>query len=109
MSFDDADRLKIRQAPDPDSPHRAWITAGREKFRPIRAEGNRIHIAGKMPEAMNDSLLLDGPNLHFARPSCGGGWACDRDLDLRQTANPFPVTERRYASPPPCWNGHACR
>ncbi len=37
-------------------------------------------------------------------------WACDRDrdLDLRQTANPFPVVERRYAAPPPCWNG-ACR
>lgn len=38
-------------------------------------------------------------------------WACDRDrdLDLRQTANPFPVVERRYAAPPPCWNGRACR
>jgi hypothetical protein len=38
-------------------------------------------------------------------------WACDRDrdLDLRQTANPFPVVERRYAAPPPCSNGRACR
>ena len=41
--------------------------------------------------------------------TCGGVWPCDQDLDLRQTASPFPVTERRYASPPPCWNGHACR
>jgi len=38
-------------------------------------------------------------------------WACDRDrdLDLRETANPFPVVERRYAAPPPCWNGRSCR
>jgi hypothetical protein len=38
-------------------------------------------------------------------------WACDRDrdLDLRQTANPFPVVERHYAAPPPRWNGRACR
>jgi hypothetical protein len=41
--------------------------------------------------------------------TCGNGWACDRDLELRQTANPFPVTERRFATPPPCWNGRACR
>lgn len=37
------------------------------------------------------------------------GWTCDRDLELRETARPFPVTERRYAAPPPCWNGRACR
>jgi hypothetical protein len=35
------------------------------------------------------------------------GWACDGDLELRQTANPFPVSERRYAAPPPCWNGRS--
>ena len=38
-----------------------------------------------------------------------GAWACDRDLELRQTATPFPVTERRFAAPPPCWNGGGCR
>jgi hypothetical protein len=37
------------------------------------------------------------------------GWTCDRDVHLRETARPFPVTERRYAAPPPCWNGRACR
>jgi hypothetical protein len=37
------------------------------------------------------------------------GWTCDRDVELRETARPFPVTERRYAPPPPCWNGRACR
>jgi hypothetical protein len=37
--------------------------------------------------------------------TCNGGWACDRDLELRETANPFPVTDRRYAAPPPCWRG----
>jgi hypothetical protein len=44
-------------------------------------------------------------------PAPCAAWACDRDrdLDLRQTANPFPVVERRYAAPPPCWNGRACR
>jgi hypothetical protein len=40
--------------------------------------------------------------------SCGGGWACDHDLELRQTANPFPVSDRRFAAPPPCWDGR-CR
>jgi hypothetical protein len=38
-----------------------------------------------------------------------GGWACDRDLELRQTATPFPVSDRRFAAPPPCWNGRSCR
>jgi hypothetical protein len=42
-------------------------------------------------------------------PSPCYGWACDRDLELRETANPFPVSDRRYAPPPPCWNGRYCR
>ncbi|HEX4406489.1 MAG TPA: hypothetical protein VH560_16735 [Polyangia bacterium] len=42
-------------------------------------------------------------------PAPCAAWACDRDLELRQTATPFPVVERRYAAPPPCWNGRACR
>ena len=42
-------------------------------------------------------------------PETCQAWACDRDLELRQTANPFPVVERRYAAPPPCWNGGGCR
>jgi hypothetical protein len=41
--------------------------------------------------------------------ACGGGWACDRDLELRQTANTFPVSDRRFAAPPPCWDGRSCR
>jgi hypothetical protein len=42
-------------------------------------------------------------------PDTCGGWACDRDLGLRETATPFPVTERRYAAPPPCWRHGTCR
>ena len=42
-------------------------------------------------------------------PETCQAWACDRDLELRQTANPFPVVVRRYAAPPPCWNGRGCR
>ncbi len=42
-------------------------------------------------------------------PDPCGGWACDRDLGLRETATPFPVTERRYAAPPPCWHHGTCR
>ncbi|MDB4981817.1 MAG: hypothetical protein JWM82_2569 [Myxococcales bacterium] len=42
-------------------------------------------------------------------PDTCGGWACDRDLGLRETATPFPVTERRYAAPPPCWRRGTCR
>jgi hypothetical protein len=57
----------------------------------------------------NDRAGLVALGIDVEPDTCGGGWACDRDLDLRQTANPFPVTERRYASPPPCWNGQACR
>jgi hypothetical protein len=40
-------------------------------------------------------------------PDTCGGWSCDRDL--RETARPFPVSERRYAAPPPCWSGRVCR
>jgi hypothetical protein len=53
-----------------------------------------------------DGLVALGINVD---PDSCQGWACDRDLELRQTANPFPVVERRYAAPPPCWNGRICR
>jgi len=53
-----------------------------------------------------DGLVALGINVE---PDTCAGWACERDLDLRQTANPFPVVERRYAPPPPCWNGRVCR
>ncbi|HEY2729618.1 MAG TPA: hypothetical protein VGK52_06720 [Polyangia bacterium] len=53
-----------------------------------------------------DGLVALGVNVE---PDMCAGWACDRDLDLRQAANPFPVVERGYAPPPPCWNGRACR
>jgi hypothetical protein len=42
---------------------------------------------------------------------CGGGyWPCDPDSDpaLRRTASPFPVVHRRYAAPPPGWQGGCC-
>lgn len=29
--------------------------------------------------------------------------ACDTDLALRETASPFPVSDRRFAAPPPGW------
>lgn len=53
-----------------------------------------------------DGLVAMGVDVE---PDVCQGWACDRDLQLRETATPFPVTERRYAAPPPCWNGRACR
>jgi hypothetical protein len=31
------------------------------------------------------------------------GWS---DLELRRTADPFPVSTRRYARPPRGWNGY---
>ncbi len=37
--------------------------------------------------------------------TCGA----DRDLELRETASPFPVSDRRYAAPPPCWRHGTCR
>jgi len=33
--------------------------------------------------------------------------ACDRELELRRTAEPFPAAERRFAAPPPGWR-RAC-
>ena len=57
----------------------------------------------------NDRDGLVALGIDVEPDTCGGGWACDRDLELRQTANPFPVTDRRYAAPPPCWNGRSCR
>jgi hypothetical protein len=58
----------------------------------------------------HDGLVALGINVDRDPYACGnGGWGCDNDLELRQTANPFPVTDRRYAAPPPCWNGYNCR
>ncbi len=57
----------------------------------------------------NDHDGLVALGIDVDRDTCGARWACDRDLELRQSANPFPVTDRRYAEPPPCWNGRSCR
>ncbi|HVU50564.1 MAG TPA: hypothetical protein VHL80_07740, partial [Polyangia bacterium] len=56
----------------------------------------------------HDGLVALGIDVDRDLDACGDR-GCDRDLELRQTANPFPVTDRRYAAPPPCWNGHTCR
>jgi hypothetical protein len=53
-----------------------------------------------------DGLVALGINVE---PEACDGWACERDLELRESASPFPVVERRYAAPPPCWNGRVCR
>jgi hypothetical protein len=55
----------------------------------------------------HDGLVALGIDVDRDPYACGNGWGCDHDLELRETANPFPVTDRRYAAPPPCWNG--CR
>jgi hypothetical protein len=57
----------------------------------------------------NDRAGLVALGIDVDPETCGGGWACDRDLELRETATPFPVTERHWAAPPPCWRGGACR
>jgi len=57
----------------------------------------------------HDGLVALGIDVDRDPYACNGGWACDHDLDLRQTANPFPVSDRHYAAPPPCWNGWYCR
>src|SRR6185295_18986763 len=57
-----------------------------------------------------DGLVALGINVDPPETCYSGyGWGCDNDLGLRESANPFPVTERRYAAPPPCWNGRYCR
>lgn len=62
----------------------------------------------------NDRDGLVALGIDVEPDSCGGAagsWDCDRDLELRQSARPFPVSDRRYAAPPPCWdgNGRYCR
>ena len=56
----------------------------------------------------NDHDGLVALGIDVDADSCSAGWACDHDLELRQTANPFPVSDRRFAAPPPCWDGR-CR
>jgi hypothetical protein len=56
----------------------------------------------------NDHDGLVALGIDVDRDACGG-WACDHDLELRQTASPFPVGDSRFAAPPPCWNGRSCR
>jgi hypothetical protein len=57
----------------------------------------------------HDGLVALGIDIDRDPYACGNAWGCDNDLELRQTATPFPVTDRRYAAPPPCWNGRSCR
>jgi hypothetical protein len=57
----------------------------------------------------HDGLVALGIDVDRDPYACGNAWGCDQDLELRQTASPFPVTDRRYAAPPPCWNGRSCR
>jgi hypothetical protein len=52
-----------------------------------------------------DGLVALGVNVD--PDPCATSWACDHDLELRETASPFPVSDRRFAAPPPCWGG--CR
>jgi hypothetical protein len=33
---------------------------------------------------------------------------CDGETMLRETASPFPVVDRRFAAPPPCWRDGPC-
>jgi hypothetical protein len=39
--------------------------------------------------------------------ACWGG-RCDGEATLRETASPFPVVDRRFAAPPPCWQDGTC-
>ncbi|HVX97235.1 MAG TPA: hypothetical protein VHK47_20125 [Polyangia bacterium] len=58
----------------------------------------------------NDRDGLVALGIDVEPDTCDGDtWNCDRDLELRQTARPFPVSDRRYAAPPPCWSGNAGR
>jgi hypothetical protein len=59
----------------------------------------------------NDRDGLVALGIDVEPDTCAGDWDCDRDLELRQTARPFPVSDRRYAAPPPCWQRDAryCR
>jgi hypothetical protein len=75
----------------------------------IRANASRPAVVLGARYNDRDGLVALGIDVDPRPPVCNG-WSCDDDLELRQTAHPFPVTERRYAAPPPCWNdGRACR
>jgi hypothetical protein len=75
----------------------------------IRANPSRPTVLLGTRYNDRDGLVALGIDVDPRPPVCNG-WSCDDDLELRQTANPFPVTERRYAAPPPCWSGgRVCR
>jgi hypothetical protein len=75
----------------------------------VRANPTRPAVVLGVRYNDHDGLIAMG--IDVDRDSCVTGW-CDRDTMLRQTANPFPVVERRYAAPPPCWrengDGYGC-
>src|ERR1700753_2553632 len=99
MTFEGADEFPIRRAPDPDASFDPRIAAGGEELRAVCAESDGVDIGAQVVEAMDDSLLADGPDFHLARPTrrreVHPGLDRQRqhrppDRDLRRVANDRP-------------------
>jgi hypothetical protein len=63
---------------------------------------NPARPAGIVALRYNDRDGLLALGIDVDGNGCPGG-ICDDEIALRQTANPFPVVERRYATPPRGW------
>jgi hypothetical protein len=79
------------------------VTSPVEEVPFMRADPSRPAVVLGVRYNDHDGLVAAGIDVD---DQCNG-WACD-DTAIRQTANPFPVVERRYAAPPPCWRDGRC-
>ena len=102
-----------RSAPSPRQRPGLGTEFGESMTSPVQEvpfmRANPIRPAVVLGVRYNDHDGLYALGIDVDGDSCVAGW-CDRETTLRQTANPFPVVERRYATPPPCWRegGYDC-
>jgi hypothetical protein len=104
---------RSRSLADSDSARRPGLgTEFGEAVDSAVREVDFVRANASVPAALlgaryNDRAGLVALGIDVEPQTCAA-WPCDHDLELRETATPFPVTERRYAAPPPCWSGRVC-
>jgi hypothetical protein len=75
----------------------------------VRANAGRPSAVVSLHYNDHDGLLALGIDVDGNRCTDGYGPYCDDEVALRETANPFPVVERRYATPPRGWQDGGAR
>jgi hypothetical protein len=81
------------------------VTSPVEEVAFVRANASRPAAVLGVRYNDHDGLLAMGVDVDGG--ACTG-WGCDHETTLRETASPFPLVERRFAAPPPCWRGTTC-